>query len=303
MSREELISVMPDFDPTSCTLCPRQCRADRRTGMGLCGGDLSIRIARAAPHFWEEPCISGVKGSGAIFFSGCTMGCLFCQNRSISHGNFGKVITPNRLEEICLELADRGVHNLNLVTADHQLPLILPTLRRVKEKVKLPIVWNCGGYESTAMIDALDGVADVWLPDFKFFDPALSRRYTGCEDYFPVALAAIRKMADQVGKPCFFDGILTSGVMVRHLVLPGCRKDSLKLLSCLSEYFAPDEILLSLMSQYTPNGVPGTPDRRLTTFEYQSVAGYAQTLGFEGYFQEKSSAEEEYTPPFDLEGV
>lgn len=182
MSREELISVMPDFDPTSCTLCPRQCRADRRTGMGLCGGDLSIRIARAAPHFWEEPCISGVKGSGAIFFSGCTMGCLFCQNRSISHGNFGKVITPNRLEEICLELADRGVHNLNLVTADHQLPLILPTLRRVKEKVKLPIVWNCGGYESTAMIDALDGVADVWLPDFKFFDPALSRRYTGCED-------------------------------------------------------------------------------------------------------------------------
>lgn len=292
-----------EFHPSSCTLCPRKCGADRRNGTGLCGGDLSIRIARAAPHFWEEPCISGNRGSGAIFFSGCSLGCLFCQNRSISHDRFGKAISPDRLEQICLELAGKGVHNLNLVTADHQLPLILPVLMRVKEKVKLPIVWNCGGYETPEMIDALQGIVDVWLPDFKFWDPAVSQRYTGCADYFPVALAAIRRMADQVGKPRFSDGMLVCGVMVRHLVLPGCRKDSLKLLSCLSEHFSSDEILLSLMSQYTPNGVPGTPDRRLTTFEYQSVADYARSLGFEGYLQEKSSAKEEYTPPFDLEGV
>lgn len=303
MSREEPMTMLPDFDPASCTLCPRKCGADRRTGKGVCGGDLSIRIARAAPHFWEEPCISGTRGSGTIFFSGCSLSCLFCQNRTISHGNFGKVVTPRRLEEICLELAEKGVHNLNLVTADHQLPMILPVLMGVKEKVNLPIVWNCGGYESPGMIAALRGIVDVWLPDLKFWDPDLSRRYTGCNDYFPTALGAIRQMADQVGKPRFSDGMLTSGVMVRHLVLPGCRKDSLKLLSCLFESFAPDEILLSLMSQYTPNGVPGTPDRRLTTFEYQSVAEYAETLGFEGYFQEKSSAKEEYTPPFDLEGI
>lgn len=290
------------FDLTHCTLCPRKCGADRTRGRGLCGGDDRIRIARAAPHFWEEPCISGRRGSGAIFFSGCTLGCKFCQNRPVSIGNFGKEIIPDRLLSVCRELAGAGVHNLNFVTADHQLPLIRELLPKIKS-IGLPIVWNCGGYESDAILDALAGFVDVWLPDLKFFDPALSSRFCGVSDYFETAIRAIRRMADLSGKPVYSDGLLVRGTIVRHLVLPGCRKDSLNVLSALRDRFAPDEILLSLMSQYTPNGAPDTPDRRLTTFEYQSVADFAVTLGYKGYFQEKSSAKEEYTPPFDLTGV
>lgn len=294
---------IPSFDPARCTLCPRQCGADRGKGQGICGGDLSIRIARAAPHFWEEPCISGNRGSGTIFFSGCSLGCAFCQNRTISRGNFGKTVSPGRFLQICLELAGQGVHNLNFVTADHQLPLIVGMLPEIKEKTGLPIVWNCGGYESDAMLDALSDVVDIWLPDLKFFDPALAKRYCGVDDYFGTALHAIRRMADFTGKPLFSDGMLIRGTMVRHLILPGCRKDSLALLARLRESFEPGEILLSLMSQYTPNGAPDAPGRRLTTFEYRSVADFALTLGYDGYFQEKSSAKEEYTPPFDLSGV
>lgn len=290
------------FDLTRCTLCPRRCGADRTRGVGLCGGSDRVRIARAAPHFWEEPCISGSRGSGAIFFSGCTLGCAFCQNRAISSGNFGREISPERLLAVCRELRETGVHNLNFVTADHQLPLIWEILPQIRA-LGLPIVWNCGGYESDAVLDALADFVDVWLPDLKFFDPALSSRFCGVSDYFGVAIRAIRRMADLSGKPVFRDGLLIRGTMVRHLVIPGCRKDSLNLLSALRERFAPDEILLSLMSQYTPNGAPGAPNRRLTTFEYQSVADFAVGLGYEGYFQEKSSAKEEYTPPFDLTGV
>ncbi len=294
---------IPSFDPTCCTFCPRECSADRSAGQGVCGGDLSIRIARAAPHFWEEPCISGNRGSGTIFFSGRSLGCVFCQNRAISRGNFGKTVSPERFVQICLELADKGVQNLNFVTADHQLPLILDLLPEIKAKTGLSVVWNCGGYESDAILDALSSIVDVWLPDLKFFDNALANRFCGVSNYYETAMHAIRRMADFTGKPRFSEGMLIQGTMVRHLILPGCRKDSLALLSRLRENFEPDEILLSLMSQYTPNGAPDAPGRRLTTFEYQSVADYALSLGYDGYFQEKSSAKEEYTPPFDLSGV
>ena len=285
-----------------CTFCPRRCGADRTASVGICGIGDRIRIARAALHFWEEPCISGTRGSGAVFFSGCSLCCVFCQNKKISCGGFGADITADRFKEICFELKAAGAHNINLVTADHQLPLILPIMSDIKNELAIPIVFNCSGYESPGMLSALDGIVDVYLPDFKFYDDGLSVKYAGAPDYREVAEKAIAEMARQTGKPTFSDGILVKGTLVRHLVLPGHRNDSIKVIKRLAEMFDSTDILVSLMSQYTPTE-GGGPSRRLTTFEYESVADVLEKTGFSGYFQEKSSAKEEYTPPFDLEGV
>lgn len=290
------------FDITACRACPRRCGVDRTRSVGFCGIGGKIKIARAAPHFWEEPCISGKSGSGAIFFSGCSLGCVFCQNKEISRGMSGIEIGAERFAEICFELKSIGVHNINLVTLSHQLPLILPTLREIKKDLGIPIICNCGGYESPEALAAMCGVVDIYLPDFKFYDPALAERYAHAKDYPSIAEAAITRMARQTGAPTFDkDGMMIRGTIVRHLVIPGHRDDSIKVIRRLGELFSPDDILLSLMSQYTPVGEG--PSRRLTTFEYRSVADVATEIGFKGYFQERSSAKEEYTPDFDLTGV
>ena len=287
-----------------CTLCPRRCGADRTVRLGYCGAGDSIRLARAMPHHWEEPCISGTKGSGTIFFSGCTLRCVFCQNHTISTENFGKAVSAERFREICFELKAQGVHNINLVTPDAYAELVVPILVEIKEELALPIVLNCGGYLSPRQIELFAEVVDVWLPDFKYADGDLAKQLSGAVDYPEVALAAIAEMVKRAGKPVFDgDGLLHKGVLVRHLVLPGHRKNSIAVVERLAETFEKDEILLSLMAQYTPNGAKGAPSRRLTTFEYQSVLEAVAAAGFEGYCQSPDSAKSEYTPSFCLEGI
>lgn len=264
--------------------------------------------ARAALHHWEEPCISGTKGSGTIFFTGCTLRCCFCQNYSISSQGFGKEISPDRLSEIFLELQDAGAHNINLVTPTQYLPTILPALDRVKSRLHIPVVYNCGGYEKQETLALLDSYVDIYLPDLKYYDSGLSARYSGASDYFSVASKAIQIMIDQKGAPVFDkDGLLRSGVIIRHMVLPGSRKDSLRLLHWIKETLPDDCYLISLLSQFTPfykSSEHPKINRRITTYEYESVLNEAIRLGLtDGYMQEKSSAKEEYTPPFDLEGI
>lgn len=291
------------YDQKNCTLCPRRCGADRSAGVGLCGGGEAIRIARAAPHKWEEPCISGSGGSGTIFFSGCSLACVFCQNFGISSENFGAEVSPARFEEICFELKAVGVHNISLVTADHFIPYVAPVLRRIKPDLGLPVVFNCSGYESKEQLDMLDGIVDVYLPDLKFFSPEISDKFAHAPDYFEVASRAIDVMVGQCGDLVIENGIMKRGVMVRHLILPGCRKDSAAVLEYLTSRYRKDQILISLMSQYTPNGNPGAPARKITSFEESSVRELLERSGFSGYTQERTSAREEYTPTFDLTGV
>lgn len=287
-----------------CRLCPRRCGADRAEQAGLCMGDDRIRIARAAPHFWEEPCISGTRGSGAVFFSGCTLRCAYCQNYEISAGGKGEIVSSERFIEILFSLKAARVHNINLVTADHFVGQIAPLLHRVKDELGLPIVFNCSGYESEEMLAMLDGLVDIYLVDFKYADDSLGERYSGVSNYVDTVTRAIPLMLKQVGRPTFNEeGMMVKGVIVRHLVLPGERKNSLAVLNSLSALCPPEEILLSLMSQYTPNGKEGTPNRTLTRFEYRSVADLAEAHGFQGYFQEFSSQNRAFTPPFDGKGV
>ena len=288
----------------ACRLCPRRCGADRTKGLGYCHSGAEIRLARAMVHHWEEPCISGVNGSGAIFFSGCTLRCAFCQNYTISAENFGKEVSADRFAEICYELKAKGVHNINLVTPDAYAPLIVPALKEIKPRLGLPIVINCGGYLSDEQIELLGQVADVWLPDFKYAHADLAKRLSGASDYPEVALAAIEKMVRRAGKPTFDEnGMLVRGVLVRHLVIPTARKNSIDAIGLLSQHFSSDEILLSLMAQYTPNGNPLAPTRRLTTFEYQSVLKAVEEADFEGYCQSSESVGREYTPDFSMQGV
>lgn len=289
---------------SACTLCPRRCGIDRETKAGPCGGGASIRLARAALHFHEEPCISMQAGSGAIFFSGCTLRCGYCQNYEISSGNHGFDITPERFRDILYELKAAGAVNINLVTADHYLPLVAPILRREKEKLSLPVVYNCSGYESAEMLALLDGIVDVYLVDFKYASNALGARLSRVPDYTDVATAALSEMYRQVGafglSP---EGRMEKGILLRHLVLPTFRRNSLDALMLIAETLPVSDILLSLMSQFTPNGQGGEPLRRLTRFEYDSVSARALELGFRGYFQAFSSQKSEYTPRFDGEGV
>lgn len=292
----------------NCHLCPRNCNVDRSNVTGFCKSGDKIKAARAALHHWEEPCISGTKGSGTVFFSGCTLQCCFCQNYAISSQGIGKEITPKRLGEIFLSLQDQGAHNINLVTATQFLPWILPALDQVKDNLKIPVVYNCGGYETCETIDMLKNYIDIYLPDLKYYDSSLSAKYSKASDYFSVASKAIAHMIAQTGKPVFDkQGILQKGVIIRHMVLPGCRKDSIQLLHWIKDNLPKDHYLVSLLSQYTPfykSAEYPEINRRITSYEYNSVLNEAVSLGLvNGFMQEKSSAKEEYTPPFDLEGI
>lgn len=293
-----------EFNRTHCTLCPRRCGADRTRGQGVCGGGGLPRIARAALHHWEEPCISGERGSGTVFFSGCPLKCCYCQNYKISAENFGREITVRRLADIFLDLQRQGAHNINLVNPTHYVPWILEALDSAR--LHIPVVYNSGGYETMETLRALEGYVSVYLPDLKYFDSARSQRYSAASDYFEVASKAVEEMYRQVGKPKFEGGLIKSGMIVRHLVLPKGRQDSMKVFDWLAGRFSPDEILVSLMSQYTPfHRSAQFPEinRRLMSFEYNSVLARVSELGFNGYMQEKSAAKEEYTPAFDLQGV
>ena len=285
-----------------CSLCPRKCGVSRdETHPGFCAVGWDPVVARAALHFWEEPCISGERGSGAVFFAGCTLRCAFCQNHDISAGGKGKVISPARLREIFRELEGQGAHNINLVTASHFLPAVLQAL---DPPPGIPVVWNSGGYESVGALRALAGKVQVYLPDMKYMDGALAGKLSGAADYPDAAKAAILEMFRQTGPYALDeDGMLVRGVMVRHLVLPGQLDNTFAVLDWLRETFRDGDVLVSLMGQYTPNGVGG-PDRRLTAEEYRRAVDYMAALGLlEGYTQELTSAEREYTPPFDGTGV
>ena len=289
---------------SECMLCPRGCGADREGGeLGFCGVGSKIKIARAAPHHWEEPVISGTRGSGAIFFSGCSLRCVYCQNKKISHGALGKSIDSAELERIIFELCELGVHNINFVTGTHYADKIAKILEKIKPRLGIPIVWNTSGYESESTLDMLAGLVDIYLPDFKYFDPELAKSYSAAPDYPEIAAAAIKKMHSQVGAvELDDDGMMKSGMIVRHLVLPGCRKDSLRAVEALASILPPEDIYLSLMSQYTPefasNSEFSNLHRRLTSFEYESVLRRTSELGFIGFSQEREAATSDFTPEF-----
>lgn len=290
---------------THCTLCPRRCGVDRTRGqLGFCKMPGQVHAARAGVHYWEEPVISGSFGSGAVFFSGCTLKCAFCQNYDISQENFGKPLTSAELRAAFERLIDEGVQNINLVTPTHFLPDILPAL---EPKLPVPVVYNCGGYESVETLRQLEGKIDVYLPDFKYSDNALAKKLSSAPDYFETASAAILEMYRQVGKPVLEDDEMKRGVLVRHLVLPGCVDNSLGVLDWVAEHFRSGDILFSLMSQYVPMGRAAEMppfDRRITELEYDSVLSYMMLLGIEdGYTQDFSSAERGYTPSFNLTGL
>ena len=290
-----------------CRLCPRMCGAVRSRTLGRCGAGAQAKVARAAKHLWEEPCISGSRGSGTVFFSGCELGCVFCQNREISRGNFGREVSNRRLADIFLELQTQEVHNLNLVTPLQYTPHILQALDMARPALTLPVVVNCGGYARVETLRRWEGYADIWLPDLKYCSNELAARYSGAADYFDRATEAILEMHRQQPKLEWnADGTLRRGVIVRHLILPGAWKDSLKVLEWLDGALPKDGFLLSLMRQYTPNAAcKDYPEinRKLTTFEYRKVLDRAAELGFGGFSQEAGSAKGEYTPPFDLTGV
>ena len=287
-----------------CILCPRQCGVDRTERVGYCGSGSLPKVARAAKHHWEEPCISGTEGSGTVFFSGCTLGCVFCQNREISRGGTGREVTVEHLADIFKRLEGQGVHNLNLVTPMHFTPQILQAL--VLAKPTVPVVMNCGGYERVETLRQWEGKVQVYLPDLKYFSTELSAKYSAAPDYFSVASKAIQEMHRQQPQLVWEGDLLKQGLIIRHLVLPGCMKDSLQILDFLDNHLPKDSFLLSLMSQYTPTeNCKKFPEinRRVTTYEYRKVADRAAELGFFGFAQDRRSAKEEYTPPFNLEGV
>lgn len=293
----------------SCSLCPRNCKADRRMTTGFCGCKDTVKAARAALHHWEEPCISGNQGSGTVFFSGCTLGCCFCQNHSISQEHFGKELTVPQLARIFLDLQEKGAHNLNLVTGTQYIPSIMEALDLIKPRLTIPVVYNCGGYESTELIRELEEYVDIWLPDLKYYSSSLSSRYSKAADYFDMASRAIKQMISQTGAPEFdaSETLMKKGVIIRHMVLPGAREDSIRLLHWMKEELPQGMYYISLLSQYTPfyrsKDFPEI-NRRITSYEYNKVLEEAIRLGLtQGFMQEKSSAKEEYTPPFDLEGI
>ena len=287
----------------SCTLCPRQCGVDRTERTGFCGMGPMPRVARAALHFWEEPCISGEKGSGAVFFSGCTLRCAFCQNYSISHEGLGKEVSVGRLADIFKSLEDQGAHNINLVTATPFAPAVLEALALYRPGI--PVVWNTSGYETLETLRMLEGAVDIYLPDLKHVSPRLSALCAGAPDYFERASQAIREMCRQTG-PAQYDenGMMRRGVIVRHLILPGCTSDSMKALDFIAESL-PAGTPVSLMRQYTPEpwcSIKGL-DRRVTDAEYDRVLTHFKYLELSGFTQEKEAADGGYTPDFDMTGV
>lgn len=292
----------------ACAACPRRCDAMReanRSSNGVCGMPAGFAVARAALHQWEEPCISGTNGSGAVFFSGCSLRCVYCQNQTVSLGRFGAPVTAENLMRIFDRLIEQGAHNLNLVNPTHYAPMLAEVLRRYRSPV--PVVYNCGGYERVETLKALEGLVDIYLPDFKYVDSEASLRYSGAADYFMYASQAILEMNRQVGKAEFHEnGLMKKGLIVRHLILPRNTAQSVKVLAWIHANL-PEGTLVSLMCQYTPCGdLSAFPElnRRITRREYEKVAAKLLALGLtDGYLQELSSAREEYIPPFDLTGV
>ncbi len=294
------------FDMTNCTLCPRRCGADRAHGKaGVCGTGGGVLVARAAAHYWEEPCISGEKGSGAVFFSGCSLKCVFCQNYEISSGLKGREVTVSQLRDIFLRLADTGVHNINLVNPTHYAAAVAEAL---EQPIGIPVVYNCGGYESVDTLKMLEGKIQIYLPDMKYADNELARRYSGAGDYVETARAAIMEMYRQTGDYVMNDdGLLESGVVIRHLILPNLLENSKRVIDWVDDNFLPGSVLFSLMSQYTPCGSASAfPEinRRLTQAEYEEIQAHMDKSGiFEGFFQELDSASEEFIPDFDFTGI
>ena len=289
-----------------CQLCPRRCGALRTEteGTGYCRMPALPDLARAALHQWEEPPISGTRGSGTIFFSGCPLGCVFCQNEEISHRDVGKPVTVQRLRQICMELVDQGAHNINFVTPTHYSHILAQVL---DTPLPVPVVFNSGGYDSVSTLKSLEGKIDIYLPDLKYMDSAPAGRYSAAPDYPAVAAAAIREMVRQVG-PCVFDenGLLKKGVIIRHLVLPGQAEGAKQVMDWVAREFPKGTVLFSLMSQYTPYGrADQFPeiDRKLRRGEIRAVQDYMDALGLDGFTQERTSAKREYTPPFDLSGL
>ena len=281
----------------NCALCPRQCGVDRTAGKkGFCGAPAEAMVAKAMLHKWEEPVLAGSGGSGAIFFGGCTLGCVYCLNRAISCESVGKAMDSGALRALMEDLIAQGAENIDLVTPTHYLPTILPAL---EPKLPVPVVYNCGGYERAETIRALEGKVDIYLPDLKYADGVLGKALSGAGDYFRVASAAIREMVRQVGAPKWDGEKLKSGVIVRHLILPGYVENSLKVLDWLGETFAPGEILVSLMRQYTPMpGLTAPLDRTVTEEEYQSVLSWMMLNDLEGFTQEADAADVGIIPDF-----
>lgn len=287
-----------------CMLCPRRCQVLRKKDTGVCGVKDKIRVARIGLHNWEEPCISYGKGSGTVFFSGCNLKCVFCQNNEISHGAAGKDISEETLAKEILILQDKGAVNINLVTPTHFADKIAKTLEIVRPQLKVPVIYNCGGYESLETLKMLSGLVDVYLPDMKYKSPEYSRKYSACPDYFEKASESLDFMIKDAGYPEFDENEhIKRGVIVRHLVIPSLYKDSISILEYLASKYDVKKLGISIMSQYFPTeNCKRFPEinRHLTTLEYSKVVSKAKELGFEiGYIQDKSSANDKYVPCFD----
>lgn len=293
----------------NCLLCPRKCGINRRTGQtGVCGVSSEIKVARAALHYWEEPCISGKRGSGAVFFSGCSLHCVFCQNREISDGKAGKVISKERLSDIFMELADKGANNINLVTPGQYIPDIVWAVNDAKSRgMKLPIIYNTSGYENVTDLKLLEGIVDVYLPDFKYMDSTLSARYSRAKDYPSVAKQALSEMVRQQPDVVIDDatGLIQKGVIVRQLLLPGHVNDAKAVLKYLYDTYH-DHVYISMMSQFTPIALKDYPEinRTVTRREYERLVDYALEIGITNAFiQEGDVAKDSFIPAFDCEGV
>lgn len=299
---------------SECVLCPRKCHADRLAGpmgrrTGYCGQGAEIAAARAALHFWEEPCISGQNGSGAVFFSGCNLQCIFCQNHQIATGKTGKILSGKRLPEIFLKLQEMGAHNINLVTATHYIPQVRRALIQSKAQgLCIPIVYNTSSYEEVASLRMLEGLVDIYLPDMKYYSPQLSAEYSHAPDYFEKASAALEEMLRQAGPPVLdaASGLMRRGVIVRHMILPGNTRDSKKILRYLHEAYKND-IYVSIMNQYTPmpqvSSIPAL-HCKVTKEEYLRVLHFAEQIGItQGFYQEGEAASESFIPEFDYEGL
>lgn len=293
----------------NCLLCPRKCGINRSTGQtGVCGVSSEIKVARAALHYWEEPCISGKKGSGAVFFSGCSLHCVFCQNREISDGKAGKLISKERLSDIFMELADKGANNINLVTPGQYIPDIVWAVNDAKSRgMKLPIIYNTSGYENVTELKLLEGIVDVYLPDFKYMDSTLSARYSRAKDYPSVAKQALSEMVRQQPDVVIDDatGLIQKGVIVRQLLLPGHVNDAKAVLKYLYDTYH-DHVYISMMSQFTPIALKDYPEinRTVTRREYERLVDYALEIGITNAFiQEGDVAKDSFIPAFDCEGV
>ena len=285
------------MDYVNCKLCPRECGANRTAGqVGFCRCPDTALVAKAMLHKWEEPALAGNGGSGAVFFGGCTLGCKFCQNAAISGGPTGKAMNSEELQQLFERLISQGAENIDLVTPTHYLPTILPAL---SPKLPVPVVYNCGGYERVETLRQLEGKIDIYLPDLKYADPRLGQALSGAKDYFPTATAAIREMVRQTGPVQWEGDRVVRGTIIRHLILPGFVDNSLRCLDWIGDTFAPGEVLVSLMRQYTPMGnLPAPLDRKVTDEEYDAVLSWMYLKDLEGFTQEADAADSTYIPDF-----